>query len=184
MRAWFEPARRDRVARRGDRGGVGVGGPHALGDGGGLVEPAQATIEARDHRERVDLAAIVVEQRQQIDRGLPVVVFAEQEEQLLGDVERLGGAIERAAHLLDRLVELALLAQRARELEPRVDVVRVALDRRAQLGDLPLRIAAGEALRELVVAVDRIRDVLDQHAEHALGDIGRLRASSIFASPR
>ena len=64
---------------------------------------ARITVGGILHRgERVDVAAIVVEQRQQIDRALAIVGLAQQPEQLLGDVERTTAAIERAAGQCDR----------------------------------------------------------------------------------
>ena len=64
-------------------------------------------------------------------------------EQLVGDIERLRRAIERAAGLRDRFFELAEPAQRAREIEPRVDVIRIVLEHRAELAD-----RAGKIVRE------------------------------------
>ncbi|HEY5933760.1 MAG TPA: tetratricopeptide repeat protein, partial [Kofleriaceae bacterium] len=51
------------------------------GDRAGFVEPPEPALEACHDRERVDVAAIIVEQRQQIDRGGAIVGLAQQPEQ-------------------------------------------------------------------------------------------------------
>ena len=159
-----------------DRAGVVIDRGDPLRDRARLGDPAEPAIEPRDHGERVGVAAIVVEQRQQIDRRGAVVGLAQQPEQLLGDVERLAAAIERAAGLGDRLIEVALAAQRAREVEPGVDVVRIALEHRAQLAGRRRQLAAHrQPDPEPVVAVDRRRDVRDQDAQRGLGGGGGLQ---------
>jgi hypothetical protein len=68
-----EVAGGERRARVHDRAGVGIEQADPLRDRVRLGEPAESDVEPRDDRERLDVAAIVVEQREQIDRGGAVV---------------------------------------------------------------------------------------------------------------